>query len=111
VDLPKSLEGGFPSRRLALAPIIHNQRELIITTDGGTISVFKCPRRVRICGAGSLAASERRIARMVGDGMTNREIAQALFLTPKTVAYHLTHVYQKLDIPGREQIAAALAGG
>jgi len=46
---------------------------------------------------------------MANDGMTNREIAQALFLTPKTVAYHLTHAYQKLDINGREQLSTALA--
>ncbi len=69
------------------------------------------PRRERISGVDSLTASERRIALMAGDGMTNREIAQALFLTPKTVAYHLTHVYQKLDITGRERLTEALAGG
>jgi DNA-binding CsgD family transcriptional regulator len=67
------------------------------------------PRRERISGVESLTASERRVANMAGDGMTNREIAQALFLTGKTVAYHLTHVYQKLDIVGREQLEAALA--
>ena len=69
------------------------------------------PRRQRIFGLDSLTASERRVAQMANDGMTNREIAQALFLTPKTVAYHLTHVYQKLDITGRERLAEALAGG
>jgi len=68
------------------------------------------PRRERISGLDSLTASERRVAQMAGDGLTNREIAQALFLTPKTVAYHLTHVYQKLDITGREQLTQALAG-
>jgi DNA-binding CsgD family transcriptional regulator len=41
--------------------------------------------------------------------MTNREIAQALFVTIKAVAGHLTHVYEKLDIAGRTQLAAALA--
>ncbi len=68
------------------------------------------PRRERISGVDSLTASERRIAQMAGRGMTNREIAQALFLTAKTVAYHLTHVYQKLDITGRERLAEVLAG-
>jgi DNA-binding CsgD family transcriptional regulator len=67
------------------------------------------PRRQRIAGVDSLTVSERRIARMANDGMTNREIAQALFLTPKTVAYHLTHAYQKLDISGRDQLAGALS--
>jgi DNA-binding CsgD family transcriptional regulator len=46
---------------------------------------------------------------MAGDGMTNREIAQALTVTAKTVETHLRHVYQKLDIEGRTELAAALA--
>jgi DNA-binding CsgD family transcriptional regulator len=66
------------------------------------------PRRERISGIDSLTASERRVANMANEGMTNREIAQALFLTGKTVAYHLTHVYQKLEIAGREELGAAL---
>jgi DNA-binding CsgD family transcriptional regulator len=45
---------------------------------------------------------------MAAAGMTNREIAQALFVTIKTVALHLTHVYEKLDITGRAQLGAAL---
>jgi DNA-binding CsgD family transcriptional regulator len=42
--------------------------------------------------------------------MTNREIAEAQFVTIKTVALHLTHVYEKLDITGRAQLEAALDG-
>jgi DNA-binding CsgD family transcriptional regulator len=42
--------------------------------------------------------------------MSNREIAQALFVTRKTVEVHLTHAYQKLEIAGREELAEALAG-
>jgi DNA-binding CsgD family transcriptional regulator len=67
------------------------------------------PRRPRISSTDSLTASERRVAQMAHEGMTNREIAQALFVTSATVASHLTHVYQKLDITGREQLAEALA--
>ena len=40
--------------------------------------------------------------------MTNREIAQALFVTMKTIAMHLTRSYEKLDITGRTQLPAAL---
>ena len=40
--------------------------------------------------------------------MSNREIAQALFVTVRTVEGHLTQSYMKLDIAGREQLAAAL---
>jgi DNA-binding CsgD family transcriptional regulator len=65
------------------------------------------PRRHRVSGAESLTASERRIAMMANEGMTNREIAQALFVTGRTVSSHLTHVYQKLSITGRAQLAEA----
>jgi DNA-binding NarL/FixJ family response regulator len=42
--------------------------------------------------------------------MTNREIAQALYVTLRTVELHLTHAYMKLDIERREQLPAALTG-
>ena len=45
---------------------------------------------------------------MAAAGMTNREIAQALFVTIKAIAYHLTHVYEKLNITGRAQLVGAL---
>jgi DNA-binding CsgD family transcriptional regulator len=66
------------------------------------------PRRERISGVESLTASERRVAQMAAAGMTNREIAQALFVTIKAVAGHLTHVYEKLEIGGRPQLPGAL---
>jgi ATP/maltotriose-dependent transcriptional regulator MalT len=66
------------------------------------------PRRERLSGQEALTASERRVARMAADGMTNREIAQALFVTMKTVAMHLTRTYEKLDIGGRAQLPTAL---
>ena len=47
---------------------------------------------------------------MAADGRTNREIAEALFVTVKAVTYHLTNCYRKLDIAGRDQLAAALSG-
>ena len=54
--------------------------------------------------------SERRVAQMAAEGPTNREIAQALFVTPKTVEVHLSSVYRKLGISSRSQLPAALAG-
>jgi DNA-binding NarL/FixJ family response regulator len=66
------------------------------------------PRRLVLTGAASLTASERRIATMARDGMTNREIAQALFVTTKTVETHLAHVFTKLDIRSRTELAMHL---
>jgi DNA-binding CsgD family transcriptional regulator len=66
------------------------------------------PRRERLAGHDALTASERRVAQMAADGMSNREIAQALFITMKTVAMHLTHIYDKLDITGRTQLRTTL---
>ena len=56
----------------------------------------------------TLTASELRVARMAADGMTNREIAQALFLTEKTIENHLGSTYRKLEIRSRSQFARAL---
>ena len=67
------------------------------------------PRRERVRGVDSLTASELRVARMAETGMTNRQIAEALFVTIRTVTTHLGHVYQKLDVSGREQLADAIA--
>jgi DNA-binding CsgD family transcriptional regulator len=52
------------------------------------------PRRVALSGVEALTASERRVAELAGDGLTNREIAQALFVTMRTVEGHLTRVSQ-----------------
>ncbi len=67
------------------------------------------PRRAAISGPASLTPSERRIAEQAAAGKTNRQIAQELFLTMKTVAFHLTNAYRKLDVSSREQLAAVLS--
>jgi DNA-binding CsgD family transcriptional regulator len=69
------------------------------------------PRRAAITGVDALTASERRVAELVAGGMTNRQVAQALFVSMRTVAVHLTSVYQKLGIAGREELAGALDVG
>jgi DNA-binding CsgD family transcriptional regulator len=63
------------------------------------------PRRLSF---DELTASERRIAEHAAGGLTNREIAEQLFVTPKTVENHLTRVYGKLGISSRRELAAAL---
>jgi DNA-binding CsgD family transcriptional regulator len=68
------------------------------------------PRRPVLTGADALTSSERRVARMAAEGMTNREIAETLFVTIKTVEWHLRHTFRKLEVDGRRQLAAALEG-
>lgn len=65
-------------------------------------------RREWLTGADSLTPSERRIADMAADGASNAEIAQALFVTVKTIEMHLTRIYRKLDLSGRGELARAL---
>jgi DNA-binding CsgD family transcriptional regulator/tetratricopeptide (TPR) repeat protein len=67
------------------------------------------PRKILRGGVDALTASERRIADMARSGMSNREIAQALFVTVRTVEVHLSRVYQKLDIGSRGELDRALA--
>jgi DNA-binding CsgD family transcriptional regulator len=69
------------------------------------------PRRDAAHGRDALTAAELRVALMAADGMTNREIAQALFVAVRTVETHLTHAYRKLAIQSRDGLAVALREG
>jgi DNA-binding CsgD family transcriptional regulator len=66
------------------------------------------PRKVLRTGLDALTASERRVAQLAADGMSNKEIAQTLFVTIKTVEMHLSHAYRKLEISSRAQLDNAL---
>jgi DNA-binding CsgD family transcriptional regulator len=66
------------------------------------------PRRVVLRGLDSLTASERRIAELASEGLTNREIAQTLFVTARTVEGHLTSVFRKLQLDSRNELWPAL---
>jgi DNA-binding CsgD family transcriptional regulator len=66
------------------------------------------PRRDLGVGPASLTPSERRIAELAAAGKTNREIAQALFVTEKTVETHLGHVYDKLGVRSRRKLPEML---
>lgn len=63
------------------------------------------PRRERISGLESLTPSERRAADLAVEGMTNRQIAETLWVTRKTIEYHLHNVYAKLDVGSRGELA------
>jgi DNA-binding CsgD family transcriptional regulator len=69
------------------------------------------PRRLLLTGIDSLTPSELRVARLVAQGYSNPEVAQALFVTRSTVETHLQATFRKLDISSRGQLAAALTAG
>jgi DNA-binding CsgD family transcriptional regulator len=68
------------------------------------------PRTTALRGVRALTASERRVADLAAAGQANREIAQTLYVTPKTVEVHLSNAYRKLGIGSRRELTRALAG-
>jgi DNA-binding CsgD family transcriptional regulator len=66
------------------------------------------PRSILLSGLDALTASERRVAQLAAEGLSNKEIAQTLFVTVKTVEQHLGRVYRKLEIGSRKQLGSAL---
>ena len=66
------------------------------------------PRRTAVRGRAALTPSELRVAELAARPLRNRDIAQALFITEKTVERHLAHVYTKLEINSRRDLPTAL---
>src|SRR5699024_10252653 len=78
---------------------------------GATEFVNRCNRErragglgTRTTGVGGLTPQEEEIAKLVTEGATNREVARELFLSSKTVEYHLTRVYRKLGVRTRNEL-------
>jgi DNA-binding CsgD family transcriptional regulator len=69
--------------------------------DWGVKAVRRGPNAV-----GSLTTREREILALLGEGLSNRDIAARLFITPKTVEHHVGHVLTKLDLKRRGEAAA-----
>jgi DNA-binding CsgD family transcriptional regulator len=68
-------------------------------------------RRRRVDTATDLTVRESQIAALAADGLTNREIASRLFISPNTVTYHLSKAFVKLGVTRRHALAKALATG
>ena len=98
------LERAFDLARRGGATTLHEQARTELAASGAR------PRREELSGPGSLTASELRVAQLAAAGRSNREIAAALFVTPKTVEYHLRNCYRKLDIRTRRELGRVLGG-
>lgn len=61
-------------------------------------------------GLTQLSGREREIAEMVADGLTNKEIGEALFISTRTVERHLSHIFDKLGLASRTQLSSVVAG-
>ena len=94
-------EGLDMADRCGASPLVARARHELVAAGGR-------PRRSRTTGAAALTPAELRVARMAVDGLTNREIAERLFVTVKAVKFHLGNAYRKLGIGAREELAAAL---
>ena len=90
------------AHRIGARPLAE-RAEIELRASGGR------PRRIFLSGLDSLTASERRIAELASQGLSNREIAQTLFVTNRTVEGHLTNVFRKLHVDSRTKLDAALA--
>jgi DNA-binding CsgD family transcriptional regulator len=88
--------------RCGALPIAERAREELRIATGAK------PRRARRSGPDALTPSELRVCQLAARGHSNRDIAQTLFVSLRTVETHLTHAYQKLDISSRQQLATAL---
>lgn len=89
------------ARRCGAATLARRAYDELLAT-GETV------RRHSPIGVESLTPSERRVSRMAASGMTNRQIAEALFLTIKTIESHLAAAFDKLGVHSRGELARAL---
>lgn len=102
VEARRHLTSGLDlARRCGARPLAGRAREELRASGAR-------PRRDLLTGRDALTPSELRLARLAAGGPTNRQIAQDLYLSEKTVEMHLGRAYHKLGIRGRGQLTAAL---
>jgi DNA-binding CsgD family transcriptional regulator len=101
--LPVLREGLDLAARCGARPLAEEARAELVAAGAR-------PRRAALRGPDALTASELRVARLAAANETNREIAQGLFVSLRTVEVHLTNTYRKLGVRSRSQLATALAG-
>jgi DNA-binding CsgD family transcriptional regulator len=109
------------SRRVSEArSVLHHALELADSVGADEVA-SRARQELRLAGgratqrpsapADRLTPGERRVADLAAAGNSNRQIANALFITVKAVEWHLGNTYRKLQVQGRAELATALAGG
>jgi ATP/maltotriose-dependent transcriptional regulator MalT len=91
------------AQRTGAVPLAEQVRQDLLATGAR-------PRRAALTGPDSLTSAERQVADLAVSGLTNRQIAQQLFVTQATVETHLRHTFQKLGISSRTGLQTQLAG-
>jgi DNA-binding CsgD family transcriptional regulator len=105
----KPTDAREPLRRALELADVCGARPLVDAVRAEIYATGARPRTTALRGVLALTASERRVAGLAADGQTNRDIAQTLYVTPKTVEVHLSNAYRKLGIGSRRELARALA--
>jgi DNA-binding CsgD family transcriptional regulator len=102
-DARQSLREGFDlAHQCGATALSERARQELLATGAR-------PRRPAQSGRDALTPTEARVADMAAQGLSTPEIAQALFVTPRTVETHLWHAYRKLDIHARAELPRALS--
>ena len=105
----KPTEAREPLRRALELADICGAQPLVDTVRSEIYATGARPRTTALAGVLALTASERRVADLAAGGQTNRDIAQTLYVTPKTVEVHLSNAYRKLGIASRHELPRVLA--
>lgn len=115
LDLGEALGGSAESREPLRAGLDLAERcgatDLAGRARTALLAAGARPRRNRQSGIEALTRAERSTVDLAAGSLTNREIAQALFVTLRTVELHLTNSYRKLGISGRSDLREVLGGG
>ena len=90
----------MPSGLLVLA-----EADLRAVTGGRTVAYLPPPPLAPKAGEAALTGAEVRVAVAVADGLSNKEAAERLFVTVKTVEFHLGNIFRKLDVRNRTELA------
>ena len=88
------------AQRSGAAPLADQARRELL-------AVGARPRRTALTGLDALTSAERRVAGLAADGLSNRQIAEHLFITQATVETHLRHAFRKLGITSRAELRLA----